>query len=89
MPTICMFYGIIIRMMFLDNQRHNLPHIHVEYQSENAVISIPEGELLEGQLPSKKLKLVQAWIAIHEEELMANWALAIKGEPIFNIEPLR
>lgn len=89
MPTICMFYGIIIRMMFFDNRQHNLPHIHVEYQSENAVISIPEGELLKGQLPVKKLKLVQAWIAIHEEELMADWALAVKGEPIFKIEPLR
>ena len=34
MPTICMFYGIIIRMMFMDNQQHNLPHIHVEYQGD-------------------------------------------------------
>nr|VFK66679.1 MAG: protein of unknown function (DUF4160) [Candidatus Kentron sp. UNK]VFK69946.1 MAG: protein of unknown function (DUF4160) [Candidatus Kentron sp. UNK] len=89
MPTICMFYGIIIRMMFLDNQQHSLPHIHVEYQGGNAVISIPEGDLLEGQLPGKKLKLIQAWVTIHEEELMADWALAIKGEPIFKIEPLR
>jgi len=84
-----MFYGIIIRMMFLDNQQHSLLHIHVEYQSENVVISMPEGGLLEGRLPGKKLKLVQAWIAIHEEELMADWALAIKGEPILKIEPLR
>jgi hypothetical protein len=60
MPTLSMFYGII-RMMFLDNQQHNLPHIHVEYQGENAVISIPEGDLLEGKLSRKKLKLVQAW----------------------------
>ena len=89
MPTICMFYGIIIRMMFMDNQQHNLPHIHVEYQGDTAVISIPEGELLKGQLPRKKLKLVQAWITIHEEELMADWALAVRGEPIFKIEPLR
>jgi len=33
--------------------------------------------------------MLQAWIAIHEEELMADWALAVKGEPIFKIEPLR
>ena len=89
MPTLCMFYGIIIRMMFMDNKQHNLPHIHVEYQGETAVISIPEGKLLEGYLPGKKLKLVQAWITIHEEELMADWALAVNGEPIFKIEPLR
>jgi len=44
---------------------------------------------LAGELPSKKLKLVQAWIAIHEDELMADWALAVKGEPVFPIDPLR
>ena len=84
-----MFYGIIIRMFYLDTQRHNLPHLHIEYQGDNAVISSPEGEIIEGKLPSKKLKLIQAWITIHEEELMANWSLAVKGEPIFKIEPLR
>ncbi|MCW5598470.1 MAG: DUF4160 domain-containing protein [Nitrosomonas sp.] len=84
MPTISMFYGIIIRMFFLDIQQHRLPHIHVEYQGKQAIISIPEGEL-----PAKKLRLVQAWIDIHEEELMADWALAIRGEPVFPIDPLR
>jgi hypothetical protein len=53
-----------------------------------SVISIPDGELLDGNLPAKKLRLVQAWITIHEEELMANWSLAVNGEPVFKIEPL-
>jgi hypothetical protein len=61
----------------------------VEYQGKQAVISIPDGNLLEGDLPAKKLRLVQAWIAIHEEELMADWALAANGEPVFPIDPLR
>ena len=52
-------------------------------------ISIPDGKLLEGELPAKKLKFVQVWVDIHEEELMANWALAVKGEPVFPIDPLR
>lgn len=59
------------------------------YQGVRAVIAIPSGDLLEGELPPKKLRLVQAWITIHEEELMADWALAVKGEPVFPIEPLR
>jgi hypothetical protein len=84
-----MFYGIIIRMLFMDTQQHHLPHLHVEYQGKQAVISIPEGDQLEGNLPAKKLRLVQAWIAIHEEELMADWALAANGEPVFPIDPLR
>lgn len=89
MPTISMFYGIIIRMLYMDTQRHNLPHLHVEYQGMKSVISLPEGEIIDGELPRKKLRLVQAWIAIHEEELMANWALAVQGEPVFKIDPLR
>jgi len=84
-----MFYGIIIRMFYMDNRQHHLPHLHVEYQSMKSIISIPEGELLEGDLPAKKLRLVQAWIAIHEDEVMANWSLALNGEPIFSIDPLR
>jgi hypothetical protein len=84
-----MFYGIIIRMLYMDNRQHHLPHIHVEYQGIKAVITIPDGELLEGKLPAKKLRLVQAWLTIHEDEVMANWSLAINGEPIFSIDPLR
>lgn len=53
------------------------------------MLEIPGGTLLEGQLPSKKLRLLQAWIDIHEEELMADWSLAVCGEPVFPIEPLR
>jgi hypothetical protein len=84
-----MFYGLIIRMLYMDTQQHHLPHLHVEYQACEAVVTLPDGELIEGNLPAKKLRLLQAWITIHEEELMADWALAVKGEPVFKIEPLR
>jgi len=48
MPIISMFFGIIGSMHFLDNRQHKQPHIHVKYQSDEAVISIPSGEFLEG-----------------------------------------
>lgn len=89
MPTISMFYGLIIRMYYFDNQQHNKPHIHVYYQNQNAVIGIPGGQLLEGSLPANKLKLVDAWVEIHQEDLLADWQLAINGEPVFKIEPLK
>ncbi len=89
MPTISMFFGIIIRMYFMDTQQHHQPHLHIEYQGQGSIVLLPDGELLEGDPPLKKLRLVQAWIEIHEEELMADWALAAKGEPVFPIEPLR
>ena len=89
MPTISMFYGIIIRLYYFDNQQHSTPHIHVHYQDESAVIEIPSGKVLEGSLKRSKLKLVEAWIEIHRDELMADWELAISGEPVFKIDPLR
>ncbi len=89
MPTISMFYGLIIRMYYFDNQQHNMPHIHVEYQDHKAVIEIPSGRLVAGALPSNKAKLVSAWIEIHSDELIADWKLALNGEPVFKIDPLR
>lgn len=84
-----MFYGVIVMMYYFDNRQHHLPHIHVQFGDEEAVISIPDGEILEGSIRRAKLKLVQAWVEIHQEELMANWQLAINGQPIFKIEPLK
>ena len=84
-----MFYGIIVSMYYLDNRRHNLPHIHVKYQDQEAVLSIPDGNLLSGTLKPNKMKLIQAWIEIHSDELMADWDLASQGETIFKIDPLK
>lgn len=89
MPVISMFYGIIVLMYFRDSGTHKLPHIHVEYAERSAVISIPDGQLLEGSLPAGKLRLVQAWIELHQDELLADWKLAVQGMGIYKIEPLR
>jgi hypothetical protein len=89
MPTISMFYGIVVYMYLMDNKQHHLPHIHTRYQGLNASISIEDGNVLDGQIPPAKLKLVQAWIEIHREELLADWELAIAGEPPYKIDPLK
>jgi hypothetical protein len=89
MPVLSMFYGIIVRMFFFDNQEHRVPHIHVEYSGENAVVSIPEGDVLAGSLPKAKMRLLLAWIEIHKDELMANWSLAVSGNQTFKIDALK
>ncbi len=89
MAVLAMFYGIIVSMYFFDMRRHHSPHIHVKYQDQEVVIAIPNGEVLEGELRSSKLKLVQAWIEIHQDELMADWELASEGQQVFKIEPLK
>ena len=48
MPTISMFYGILVLMFFRDNRRHHLPHIHVRYQNDETVVSIEEGYVVDG-----------------------------------------
>ena len=89
MPTISMFYGIVIYLYFFDDERHKLPHIHAKYQGQDASFSILDGSILSGQIPQGKTKLVQAWIEIHREALMADWELAVNGEAPFRIEPLQ
>ena len=84
-----MFYGIIVYMYFLI-PKNTTSHISLRnLLNILTVISIEDGELLEGNLPKKKLKMVQAWVAIHEDELMADWKLAVEGKELFKIDPLK
>jgi len=84
-----MFYGIIVSLCFVDNRQHKQPHIHAKYQDYEAVVSVPGGKTLEGQLPPGKMRLLVAWIEIHKDELMADWELAASGQHPYKIEPLR
>jgi hypothetical protein len=63
--------------------------VHAEYSGDRAVFRIEDCELLAGEIPIGRTKLVQAWIEIHRDELMANWRLAVNGEEVFRIESLK
>ena len=89
MPTISMFYGIIVAMYVFDTAKHHAPHIHVRYNEFRAVIGIPEGDRLDGELPVRQMKLLQAWIELHRDALMADWFLAVNGQTPLKIDPLR
>ena len=71
-----------------DIGRHNLPHIHAEYQEFEAVYSILDGRLLTGGLPRRQRNMVTEWIELHQDELVENWQLAIVGKELFEIDPL-
>ena len=88
MPTLSMFYGIIIRMQSERGGKHHKPHVHCIYGDYEIVIAV-DGEILEGDFPRNKLKLIEAWMTIHEEELLADWKLLDEGDGYFKIEPLR
>lgn len=85
MPTISMFYGVIIRMY--NNGEHNPPHFHASYQGFNAVFNM-DGELINGEMPRRQVKIIAAWAEIHRDELLANWELAINEQPLYKIAPL-
>jgi hypothetical protein len=84
-----MFLGIIIRMYWEEEQPHQTAHIYAEYQEHNAVFAIPNGEILEGGFPRRQRNFVRAWISLHEDELIANWELAMQEEQLFKIDPLK
>lgn len=88
MPILSMFYGIVIYMYAFDNRRHHRPHFHAEFAEFSVVIAIDDGDVLDGDLPKAKMKLVQAWLEIHREDLMADWKLAVQGLPPQRIKPL-
>jgi uncharacterized protein YdaL len=83
-----MFYGVIIRM-YCAPAEHEPPHIHVYYQDYNAIVDVQKCEITAGNLPKKQLRMVLAWVEIHQEELLADWTLAQNGDIPFRIEPLR
>lgn len=83
MPVLSRFYGIIIRMYFIQAE-HNPPHIHAIYGEEAAAIALRTGELLEGNLPPKALSMVREWIKLHKEDLLSIW----KTQEFRSIDPL-
>jgi hypothetical protein len=89
MPTISMFYGVVIYLYYFDNEQHNTPHIHAKFQDFSASFAIQSGEKLAGDFPIGKARMVQAWIEIHREALMADWNLAVNGQAPFKIPALQ
>jgi len=72
MPVLAKFYGIVIRMYFLQSE-HNPPHIHAIYNEDVAAVDFMTGTVIEGHLPAKALSMVLEWTAIHREALQEMW----------------
>jgi len=86
MPTISMFFGILIRMFF---NEHAPPHFHAEYGEYKAVINIQTLEVMEGKMSRRALELVLDWAELHQAELMEDWELCRKHVEPRPIEPLQ
>ena len=83
MPQLAAFYGIVI-YMYHKPREHNPPHIHASYGEHNATLIIENGDILEGELPNRALRLVREWMEIHRPELAEMWETGKIGK----IKPL-
>lgn len=83
MPVLSRFYGIIIRMYFLQSE-HNPPHIHAIYNDDVAAIDFMTNDVLEGYLPPKAMAMVKEWILINRDELRIIW----ETQEFKNLPPL-
>ena len=72
MPIISAFYGLIIKMFFMQSE-HNPPHIHVIYGEYVGIIDIKTLEMIEGDLPNRALSMVKEWMKEHQDELLNIW----------------
>ena len=88
MPELSRFYGIIVKMIYNDNDKHHKPHVHVYYGEYEASVGL-DGEVLDGSLPLKQYRLLSGWMALHEDELYKAWNLAVRSMKFDKIEPLR
>ncbi len=73
MPILSRFYGMVVKMYFLQRE-HNPPHIHAIYENEYiGVMEIKTQRLMEGDLPPRAEKILAEWVKLHENELLKIW----------------
>ena len=78
MPEISRFFGIVIYMNWRD---HPPVHFHAIYGEYEASITL-DGKVYSGALPVRALSLVREWLALHRDEIAADWELAMERRPL-------
>ena len=72
MPVISRFNGIVIKM-YLRQKEHNPPHLHAIYGEYIGMFSLENGEMFEGDIPSKAQILIKAFIKYYQDKLLKMW----------------
>jgi hypothetical protein len=85
MPTISVFYGILIQMFWND---HAPPHFHALYGEHEIIININTLEIIKGSMPRRARLLILEWALEHRDELMEDWKLCEKNQTPHKIAPL-
>jgi hypothetical protein len=85
MPELSRFLGMVISIYFDD---HNPPHFHVEYNDNEALISINDLSVIKGNLPARVMGLAIEWARLHQTELLENWNMVKDSGKYYKIAPL-
>ena len=86
MPTISMFYGILIQMYW---DEHAPPYFHAIYGEFKATVDIRSLQIAEGNLPRRAIQLVLDWAELHQAELLLDWDLCQVKQMPKPIDPLK
>lgn len=89
MPTISMFYGILVSIFFEDADRHHLPPSTCAMPGKRRPSPSRTAASWPAACLANNSNWCRPWIEIHKDELFADWELAANGEQPFPIEPLR
>lgn len=74
-------FGIKIILHTKENG-HNIPHIHVQYQGEEVVLNIDNGEIIAGNIPKSKYKIAKQWVKDNREYINSMWVKLSHGVTI-------
>jgi hypothetical protein len=86
MPRISAFYGVVI-YMYWNEKDHPIAHFHAYHAGRRASVSV-DGTVLAGSLEPRAMQFVREWAALHRQEILTNWDLARRSQPLLDIPPL-
>ena len=84
MPTVGTVAGVKVMIFYAD---HAPPHVHLEKGEAQVVASILDPFVPPRMFTAAERRAVLRWLREYRVELLANWALAQAGQPLFRITP--
>lgn len=78
------FLGIVIGIFY---NEHGVAHFHAVYGEHEISVEVESG-VIHGNFPPRALRHVLEWATLHKQELLNNWELARRGNPLNRIAPL-
>lgn len=66
---------------------HSPPHFHADYGDYRITVEIATG-VVEGRFPRRSMNAVMEWYSLYKSQLLEDWELAARHEPLKKIAPL-